>query len=638
MALTAGSGGATATIGATADVESNVTSSLEAALEARFAEIRALVVADRKQLAWESGRPLRQEIATLREQLHALGQTDGPCESRCGHEDQLATRESRGGGCQAPSLGEHWAVPDAPTEKLAAPCDVDELAQKSAWRGRLERRLQTEAVHNAPPTLDCASSEQPMPLSCITPTSGIGHVTSPKRPHTPSGHHYMADSGARHSAIHLKELVEAAKKLAEKDALRKAPSGEPVDVPLSALRFVDSVIDPLVSAIIIVNSVMIGLSIDVHRHWQGWLWLDVGFTAIYVLEAAFKMFVLGVKGFFFGPSAYWNRFDFAVIIMGVVDTGLSFAYITAGEESSSTPSLVLLRILRLTRIGRVLRLIHFKVFKELFTMLNGLVSGLRTLIWAFVILLFPIYTMSLMLTQFLGHSMTSDALIQEHFASLGTSMLMVFRCSVGDCSYGNGTPVIMHLVSEYGWVYGVGYILGTMLVTFGIFNLIMATFVDNALAAARHNELLRMQTRLSDMDRQARIVSEFIERLWICLHPNMDLKEFSVAEAMSMTLAAEDFDRIIEDPDIQSILEELDVPEDDRRALFDVLDADGGGQLEMEELIKGIIKLRGDPRRSDVVHVGLVLRSLQEEFRNFRLWTMPMLDKIASQDRTAVYV
>merc|ERR1712241_1160711 len=72
------------------------------------------------------------------------------------------------------------------------------------------------------------------------------------------------------------------------------------------------------------------------------------------------------------------------------------------------------------------------------------------------------------------------------------------------------------------------------------------------------------------------------------------------------------FEETMMDPEAPKLLEDLDVAEEDRIGLFDVLDADGGGTLQLLEIIRGVLKLRGEPRRSDVVQVGLMLRSLQE--------------------------
>merc|ERR1712228_515227 len=54
----------------------------------------------------------------------------------------------------------------------------------------------------------------------------------------------------------------------------------------------------------------------------------------------------------------------------------------------------------------------------------------------------------------------------------------------------------------------------------------------------------------------------------------------------------------------------------DQLDLFETLDVDGGGTIDLEELIIGISKLRGEARRSDVVGVKLIARSIQSVLTN----------------------
>jgi len=128
-------------------------------------------------------------------------------------------------------------------------------------------------------------------------------------------------------------------------------------------------------------------------------------------------------------------------------------------------------------------------------MIAGMRSGFRALMWAFCLLIITIYPISLVLTHFLGegddiHGTPSpeandqDFMMRELFTTVPRSMLTVFRCVVGDCNYSNGTPAILDLVNKYGIIWIPMYVAVKLLITFGLFNLIMAIFVDNALLDA----------------------------------------------------------------------------------------------------------------------------------------------------------
>jgi len=246
-----------------------------------------------------------------------------------------------------------------------------------------------------------------------------------------------------------------------------------------------------------------------------------------------------------------------------------------------------------------------------------LVSGLRTLVWAFVLLSFPIYALGLALTSILGAQAGVQPNMAQAVQNVPTSMFLVFRCTIGDCTLEDGTPAVLAVTREYGWVYAVVYVLTIMVVTFGIFNLIMATFVDNALSAARKNEQIRLRGRLNDNPRQVMKTSHLVYKLWKNQQDKLtetDRHEsFEYNSAVDSLIMKDVFDETFKEQEAQKLLEDLDIAEEDRMDLFDVLDADGTGTLHLHEVIRGVLKLRGEPRRSDVVQVGLMVRSLQEK-------------------------
>merc|ERR1719195_1273190 len=82
-------------------------------------------------------------------------------------------------------------------------------------------------------------------------------------------------------------------------------------------------------------------------------------------------------------------------------------------------------------------------------------------------------------------------------------------------------------------------------------------------------------------------------------------------------ITPEFFDHLRTLQNFQNILADLDVSDEDQLDLFETLDVDGGGTIDLEELIVGICKLRGDARRSDIVGVALIARSIQKAISKF---------------------
>jgi len=69
---------------------------------------------------------------------------------------------------------------------------------------------------------------------------------------------------------------------------------------------------------------------------------------------------------------------------------------------------------------------------------------------------------------------------------------------------------------------------------------------------------------------------------------------------------------IANDKTVMQALFNLDIDQQDHKHLSDILDPDNSGSISILEFIDGLKRLRGDARRSDIITVDLMIRSLQE--------------------------
>merc|ERR1719162_1677569 len=87
---------------------------------------------------------------------------------------------------------------------------------------------------------------------------------------------------------------------------------------------------------------------------------------------------------------------------------------------------------------------------------------------------------------------------------------------------------------------------------------------------------------------------------------------YMAEEVKSFEITVDAFDRVLVNPEVIACLYDLDISPEDHIGLFDILDSDKGGTMLFGELLAGIEKLRGEPRRSDLVSVDLMLREVQK--------------------------
>merc|ERR1711871_1651624 len=129
-----------------------------------------------------------------------------------------------------------------------------------------------------------------------------------------------------------------------------------------------------------------------------------------------------------------------------------------------------------------------------------------------------VYLIAVLLTQTIGKQPPPDdgeeelPFRVELFGTVPHSMWTVFRCLTGDCVDLDGGPLLLSLSEAYGSGFVLAYSVIFLLITFGLFNLIMALFVENTLqnaktydqkvAAARHKERVRIARKLKDLVRK----------------------------------------------------------------------------------------------------------------------------------------
>jgi len=217
----------------------------------------------------------------------------------------------------------------------------------------------------------------------------------------------------------------------------------------------------------------------------------------------------------------------------------------------------------------------------------------------------------------------SESYIRKHrselFSTVFRSMFTVFRCFMDGCSASDGTPLMVHVQNSYGPLTIIFYVLVVLFVTFGLFNLIMAIFVENTLEAAKYDEARRQQAKRQEYLQGARelkgLIMEFCQ---------------NVSGSGNAVLQIEEqvFDKIVSEPRVTQMLDDLDINMPNKKDLFEVLDADQSGHIDLRELVQGLMKLRGYASKTDAVATLLALRSLQRSAKMSDIYLMRQLTSL----------
>lgn len=363
----------------------------------------------------------------------------------------------------------------------------------------------------------------------------------------------------------------------------------------------------LLSVTIFSNVVQMGISLDVHSEWSGWIVIDSIFAAVFFVEMVLKMFTTGSRNYFCGPLRAWNLFDASIVFLGIAEifTLLAERRSLGTTEGAGGLNITLLRVFRILRLTRLVRLLRSRAFKELKMMCSGFAAGGRTLLWSSIFLLTALYPMALFLRSTLGEE-NYPLEVRKNFETVASAWFTVFRCVMGDCADDTGRPIFNNDIIP--WYYKVAYCFIVVLFVFGVFNVIVAIYVENTSEAGRHNLQLQRQRRLTDRNMRAVLTRALVDYF----EDSADARRQGKKE-----ITKESFQESMMQADAHGLFDQLDVAEEDRLDLFEILDADGRGVIGIDELVNGIFKLRGPARRSDIVACRLVLASMIDQMKDF---------------------
>merc|ERR1712232_239778 len=126
----------------------------------------------------------------------------------------------------------------------------------------------------------------------------------------------------------------------------------------------------------------------------------------------------------------------------------------------------------------------------------------------------------------------------------------------------------------------------------------------------------RKKWRLNDKKRWATNVTTIckllIEQDNIASKEDIDLQDPNICK---MSVPRSSIDKMVQNEEAVTALGELDIEEDDLPRLSDMLDPTNDGWIHLVDLVDGLRKLRGEPRRSDIVTMDLVIRAIQTDLR-----------------------
>jgi len=346
---------------------------------------------------------------------------------------------------------------------------------------------------------------------------------------------------------------------------------------LSSQRF-----DAAMGCVILLNSIMIGLEAEselVNGDLRLFRVFEQFFLVTYVVEIGLRLFAHRWACLESG----WVRFDAALVSLGVLSwlaerviEGMSDQEGNAGLQDAMAP-LMVLRVLRLLRLARAVRLLV--QFRMLWMLVRGLLSSAGTMWYTFVLMNLMLYLFACAAVELItkndrgkldspNYDLIWRETIDEYWSGILSSMQTLMQFAILDSIRDAYMPLIMQ---SPGLVFF--FILFVLAVSVSLMNLVTAVIVEGSLEQAKLDHEAKKAHQIAQM--------KLLEPKIRDLFHDLDTDDSGTITKQEVAEA---------EGDVRAELMQV-VQAETLEELFEMLDVDGSGEVDIDEFVSGIVRL-----------------------------------------------
>mmetsp|Transcript_9156 Transcript_9156/g.20392 ORF Transcript_9156/g.20392 Transcript_9156/m.20392 type:complete len:547 (-) Transcript_9156:40-1680(-) len=364
-------------------------------------------------------------------------------------------------------------------------------------------------------------------------------------------------------------------------------------------------------AVICINAVLMAVELDYGPEpgaplldRLGFFLCEVGFALVYTIELFVRVFYEGSAW----PWSAWNWLDVVVLLFASVDIWL---VVHAETSVSGLQHLSFLKLLRLVRLTRLLKLL--RVFRGLYAIVMAFMRSLVDTFWIACLICLGLFLSALLATSIVGKSEEFSNLDldgesgRDRFGTVPRSMYSLFELMTLEGWDKVARPLVMRQPLLF-----VLFATFILIFSFGLLNMVVGIVVAKTLHMSKCMQ--------EDEQREAhcQLVQDLLQ-LCRAIETNPHHTEGMVSyEEFRSVLESNSRLRRSCFPSAGDDFSEAD-------DFFAILDADNTGLIPMEELMEGLLKLRGAmPVEWDLLNTHAVVQNLSQRFQGSSVNKLPL--------------
>jgi hypothetical protein len=294
--------------------------------------------------------------------------------------------------------------------------------------------------------------------------------------------------------------------------------------------------------------------------------------------------------FFTNEEWSWNCFDFVLVVFGL----LALLNLAKDVVWMRTVKAVA-KIVRAFRAARVV-----KYFRELRVIILSIANSGKTFIWGIILMSLMAYLCCVVVlqglteylevqkqTQYDGLSEQVRLSLEMNWSSLGSAMITQYRTVTGGGPWG----LTVEPLRQCDWFYYAVFLMYIAMLMVAVSKLLTGIFIQQANAAARRDHV--------------EFIRESVKQVFNALDDDK-----------SGYVSREEFQACVGFKAARDFLTEMDIRCEDALRLFDMVDQDNSGSIDIDEFILGCQRFSGTAKNFDMAIAMTRLDAMSEDIKN----------------------
>jgi len=370
--------------------------------------------------------------------------------------------------------------------------------------------------------------------------------------------------------------------------------------------------DIFIAFSILSNTIFLGVQIDYAARYpnepQHIAIYIVGYmyTVIFGVEVVLRLIDEGYRFFsVFNRSVLWNYLDFFIVMSSLVEVYFDILLATNSEnpDGMDADQIKIVRIIRISRLMKIFRIVRImRYIRGLRTLVYSIVCTLKSVFWALTLMGLIIYVFGMILTQAVsdfvidGGSSFAGSDLTVFWGDLSLSILTLFKAIAGGLSWHDCFEPLQDMNPIWKFVF-LSYVI---FLYFAVMNVITGVFCESAIQSAKNDQELVIQEMLIKQQ-------NYVKKL-TTLFKDIDSDE-------SGQIGSGELSEYMENEMSGAFFEYLELEVDSAQDVIKLIDVDGSGEIDMNEFIFGLCRLRGAASKVDVAGVQHDIKMFQETLR-----------------------